>query len=174
MSTHKVDETIGSVLSFLALNATTRTKVTGIIRARLSRGSDVTKAARIRSAIKRLTDAFKWNGIEEDDYRQQLRELQAELALCERVPDERRMLEAMRIAQDIPRAWKLASAEQRRRMTWSVFEQITISGGVVVSAEPQPDLKPLFAAAVHSSGPDRGPSRTIERSAGSRLRASRS
>ena len=98
MSTHKVDETIGSVLSFLALNATSRTKVTGIIRARLSRGSDVTKAARIRSAIKRLTDAFKWNGIEEDDYRQQLRELQAELALCERVPDERRMLEAMRIA----------------------------------------------------------------------------
>jgi len=47
-------------------------------------------------------------------------------------------------------------------MTWSVFEQITISGGVVVSAEPQPDLKPLFAAAVHSSGPDRGLTRNGE------------
>ena len=48
--------------------------------------------------MKRLTDAFTWGGIEEDEYRPQLADLRAQLERSERAPDERRTLEAVRIA----------------------------------------------------------------------------
>ena len=96
-----------------------RTKPAAIIRAKLRRGFDATKAARVRQALKRITDAFAWGAPQEDEYRKQLGELRAHLAVVERQPDEQRILEATRLAQDIPAAWATASADQRRRIVWS-------------------------------------------------------
>lgn len=39
-----------------------RTKLAATIRAKVRRGSDATKAARVRLAMKRITDAFAWGG----------------------------------------------------------------------------------------------------------------
>jgi len=44
----------------------------------------------------------------------------------------------------------------------TIGQRITISGGAVVSAEPRSDRHPFFAAAIHSSGPDRGLTRNGE------------
>lgn len=71
-------------------------------RAKLSRGSDAEKVSRVRLAIKRLTDAFTWGGVEEDEHRSQLRRLRVDLESATRLPDERRIFEAVRLAQDVP------------------------------------------------------------------------
>ncbi len=131
----------------VALDAERRTRVTAIVRAKVRRGSDAAKASRIRTAIKRLTDAFTWGAIEEDDYRGQLAELRAQLAMSEHLPDEHRILEATAIAQDIPRAWGLATPEQRRRIVWSTFSLIRVGDGRVTAVRPRPETAPLFAAA---------------------------
>jgi hypothetical protein len=75
------------------------------------------------------------------------------------------------MAQDIPRAWALATPEQRRRMVSSVFNRIRISSGVIASVRPKPETAALLAAAVHRCGPDRGLNRNIEQSPGSQSRA---
>ena len=117
------------------------------MRAKVRRGSDAAKASPIRTAIKRLTDAFTWGAIEEDDYRGQLAELRAQLAVSEHLPDEHRILEATAIAQDIPRAWGLATPEQRRWIVWSTFSLIRVGDGRVTAVRPRPETAPLFAAA---------------------------
>ena len=111
----------------VALDAERRARVTAIVRAKVRRGSDAAKASPIRTAIKRLTDAFTWGAIEEDDYRGQLAELRAQLAVSEHLPDEHRILEATAIAQDIPRAWGLATPEQRRWIVWSTMSEATFA-----------------------------------------------
>jgi len=105
--------------------------------------------------MKRITEAFTWGALEEVDYRQQLETLRAQLAVAEEAPQEQRILEATRIAQDIPRAWALATPEQRKRMVWSVFNRIRISSGAIASVRPKPETAALLAAAVHRCGPDR-------------------
>ena len=49
--------------------------------------------------------------------------------------------EAIRIAQDILRAWALATPEQRKRMVWSVFNRIRISSGTIASVRPKPERR---------------------------------
>lgn len=133
-----------------------RTKLAAIIRAKVRRGSDATKAARVRQAMKRITEAFTWGALEEDDYRKQLGDLRAQLAVVERQPDEQRILEATRLAQDIPVAWATASPDQRRRIVWSTFEIIRIREGRIVSVRPKPTTAPLLAlkSSILRSRPD--------------------
>lgn len=132
----------------VALDDKRRTRVAEIVRAKVRRGSDAAKASRIRTAIKRLTDVFTWGAIEEKDYRTQLADLRTQLALAERLPDERRILEATTTAQDIPRAWGRATPEQRRRIVRSTFSLIRVGGGRVTAVCPRPETAPLFAAAL--------------------------
>jgi len=68
------------------------------VRAQLLRGTDAGKASRLRTAMKRLTDAFTWGALEEDDYRAQLSDLRSQIERAEQVPDERRILEATQMA----------------------------------------------------------------------------
>jgi len=63
------------------------------------------------------------------------------------VPEEHRILEATRLAQDIPAAWEAASPQNRKRMIWAIFNRIRISGGTIVSVRPRPETGPLFAIA---------------------------
>jgi DNA invertase Pin-like site-specific DNA recombinase len=133
-----------------------RTKLAAIIRAKVRRGFDATKAARVRQAMKRITDAFTWGALEEDEYRKQLGDLRAQLAVVERQPDEQRILEATRLAQDIPAAWATASPDQRRRIVWSAFEIIRVREGRIVSVRPKPTTAPLLAltSSIMRSRPD--------------------
>lgn len=97
--------------------------------------------------MKRATDAFTWGALEEDDYRRQLDNVRTQLARSEQVPEERRILEATRLAQDIPAPWEAASPQKRKRMVWTIFSRIRISGGRIVSVRPRPETAPLFAIA---------------------------
>lgn len=148
----------------VALDDKRRTRVAEIIRAKVRRGSDAAKATRIRTAIKRLTDAFTWGAIEEDDYRAQLVDLRTQLVVSEHLPDERRIVEATTTAQDIPRAWVLATPEQRRRIVWSTFSLIRVGDGRVTAVRPAGPRRRRCSLPrlPRSSGPDRGPSRNIE------------
>ena len=71
-------------------------------------------------------------------------------------------MEATRIAQEIPRAWTLATPEQRKRMVWSVFNRSRISRAAIASVRPEPETVALLAAAVQRGGPDRGLTRNGE------------
>lgn len=71
----------------------------------------------------------------------------ASCGVAERLPDERQILEATTVAQDIPRAWQHATPEQRRRIVWTTFALIRVGNGRVTAVRPQPETAPLFAAA---------------------------
>jgi hypothetical protein len=154
------------VLAYLDLPSAQRARLASLIRAKLAKGSDAAKASRLRAAIRRLTDAFTWGGIEDEDYRTQLRNLRADLDAVTKIPDERRILEAIRVAQDVPKLWDLANAERRRQLVWEMFETVNVLGGRIVRVKPTPAIAPLLALQVRNSGPDRGLSRNIERSRG--------
>ena len=144
------------LIAATTLRAEDRMKLAATIRAKVRRGSDATKAARVRLAIKRITDAFAWGALEEDDYRRQLGELRSQLSVVERQPDEQKILDATRLAQDIPAAWATASPDQRRRIVWSVFDIIRIREGRIVSVRPNSKTAPLLALAcsIKRSRPD--------------------
>jgi len=150
------------IMKALTLEPRDLARAAAIVRAKLNRGSDAQKATRIRTAMKRIIEAFTWGALEEVDYRQQLETLRAQLAVAEEAPQEQRILEATRIAQDIPRTWALATPEQRKRMVWSVFNRIRISSGAIASVRPKPETAALLAAAVHRCGPDRSRARRCE------------
>ena len=95
-----------------------RARIAKLVRAQMLRGADADKAARLRVAIKRLTDAFTWGAPEEDDYRAQLADLRAQLGRVEQLPEERRILEATQMATDFASTWSEASPEVQRRITW--------------------------------------------------------
>lgn len=78
---------------------------------------------------------------------QAARRLRAQLSVVERQPDEREILEATRLAQNIPAAWATASPDQRRRIVWSVFDIIRIREGRIVSVRPNSTTAPLLALA---------------------------
>jgi hypothetical protein len=90
------------------------------------------------------------------DYRKQLGDLRSQLSVVERQPDEQKILDATRLAQDISAAWATASPDQRRRIVWSVFDIIRIRGGRIVSVRPNPKTAPLLALAcsIKRSRPD--------------------
>lgn len=79
-------------------------------------------ASRDSCAPRWRVGAMRWGGIDEADYREQPADLRSQLAISERAPEERRILEAVRLAQDIPRLWAAVTAEQRRRTVWSTSE----------------------------------------------------
>jgi DNA invertase Pin-like site-specific DNA recombinase len=143
------------VLAYLDLPSDQRARLASLVRAKLAKGSDAAKASRLRAAIRRLTDAFTWGGIEDEDYRAELRRLRADLDGVTRLPDEHRILEAVRLAQDVPKVWDLAKPERRRQLVWEMFESITISEGRIVRVKPMAHVAPLLALRVRNSGPDR-------------------
>jgi acyl-CoA reductase-like NAD-dependent aldehyde dehydrogenase len=89
-------------------------------------------------------------------YRKQLGDLRSQLSVVERQPDEQKILDATRLAQDIPAAWATASPDQRRRIVWSVFDIIRIREGRIVSVRPNSKTAPLLALAcsIKRSRPD--------------------
>ena len=130
-------------------------RLVSLVRAKLGRGSDAAKAGRIRQAMGKLTQAYTWGGIEESDYREQLRTLKSQLAFAEQQPEETRMLGAIKLAQDLPTLWDAATPARRKDLFWSLFEKATVADGRIVSVRPHPAIAPLVALQVHMCGPDR-------------------
>jgi hypothetical protein len=92
-----------------------------------------------------LADARPTASRASDDYRRQLEDFRAQLAIVEHQPDEQKILDATRLAQDIPATWATASADQRRRIVWSTFEIIRVREGKIVSVRPRSTTAPLLA-----------------------------
>lgn len=134
----------------LSLPATLRPRLTALIRAKVARGSDQASAERMRAAMKRLTDAYRWGGVGEADYRERLASLREQPARADRAPDERRVTEAVRIAQDFGLAWENARPERRHEMLGLLFESVTIGGERLVSVKPREEVAPLFAVSLFS------------------------
>lgn len=95
--------------------------------------------------MKRLTDAYTWGGVEETDYRSQVKKLQADLAAAIQQPEEDRMLAAVKLAQDLPTLWDVATPERRKELIWSMFSNATVRGQRVVSVRPRPEIAPRVA-----------------------------
>ncbi len=127
-----------------------RARVAKLVRAQMLRGADAGKAARLRVAIKRITDAFTWGALEEDDYRAQLADLRAQLGRVEQLPEERRILEATQMAMDFASTWSEASPEVQRRITWTVCSRILIDRGTFTEVDVPEKVAPLFAVAAFS------------------------
>ena len=126
-------------------------RLVAIIRAKLAKRSDAAKAEKLRAAMKRLTDGYTWGGVDESDYRSQLKRLQTDLAAAMEQPEEHRMLAAVKLAQNLPTLWDAASPERRKELFWSMFEKATVKGRRIVSVRPRPEIAPLLALNARSS-----------------------
>ncbi len=141
----------------LTLPVVLRSRLAALVRAKVTHGTDPAAAERLRAAIKRLSDAYTWGGIGEADYREQLAELREQLGRADRAPDERRVMEAIHVAQDVGLAWDEARPERRREMLGLLFESVSVGGKRVVAVRPREDVAPLLAVKLlQSGGPDRG------------------
>ena len=130
-------------------------KVAALVRAKArGQGSlqSVERAATVRGAIKRLTDAYTWGALGEADYREQLRELQTQLEHLDSAPDERRMMTAIRVAQDLAATWERARPERRKQLVAELFDTIRVGGGRIVSVKPKAAVMPLVAVTVSDIG----------------------
>lgn len=146
----------------VALPNAMKPRLVTLIRAKLSRRGDAAKAEQLRVAVKRLTDAWTWGGMEEADYRAELKRLQDARAAALEQPEEARILAAVKLAQDLPTLWDVASPERRKELFWSMFEKATVADGKLTGLRPRPAIAPLIALNVHICGPDRGLTRGIE------------
>jgi len=85
-----------------------------------------------------------------------LAELRVQLGRADRAPDERRVMEAIHVAQDVGLAWDEARPERRREMLGLLFESVSVGGKRVVAVRPREDAAPLLAVKLlQSGGPDR-------------------
>ena len=130
-----------------------KARLAPLVRAQLLRGTDAGKASRLRIAMKRLTDAFTWGALEEDDYRAQLADLRSQIERVEQVPDERRILEATQMALDFAGTWAEASPELQRQITWAICSRIKVERGTFTEVDVRKEVAPLFALAASSSTP---------------------
>ena len=125
----------------VVLPANLKVEVAALVRAK-ARGSGTAqsaeKAATLRTAIKRSTDAYTWGALGEADYREKLRDLKEQLERVDAAPDERRMMTAIKLAQDLAAAWELARPERRKQLIAALFETVKIAGGRIVSVSPRP------------------------------------
>jgi len=154
---HPDPEQLGAWLcSAFVLPANLKVKVAALVRAK-ARGSGTAqsaeraatlRAATLRTAIKRLTDAYTWGALGEADYREKLRELKNQLELVDAAPDERRMMTAIKLAQDLAAAWELARPERRKQLVAELFETVRVGGGRIVSVKPKSAVMPLVAVTV--------------------------
>jgi hypothetical protein len=67
------------------------------------------------------------------------------------MPDERRIAQASRLAEDLPALWRSARPERRKELVATLLESIRVAGGNVVAVRPRPELAPLFALKVLST-----------------------
>jgi DNA invertase Pin-like site-specific DNA recombinase len=145
----RLEHDFGSwLVSVLAIPGVFKARLAKLVRAKLTRTSDEESATKLRQAIKRLTDAFTWGGLAEADYREQLVALRAELGRAQRAPDERRIAQATKLAEDIPGLWQAARPERRKQLLAALFDTITVAAGRVTAVRPSPELLPLFALKV--------------------------
>jgi len=134
-----------------ALPANLKVRVAALVRAKAraaGSGETVERATAVRGAIKRLTDAYTWGALIEADYREQLRALKDQLDRLDTAPDERRMMTAIRLAQDLAATWERARPERRKQLIAELFEVIRVGGGRIVAVKPRPAVMPLVAVTV--------------------------
>jgi hypothetical protein len=117
------------------LPSSLRPRLTALVRAKLSGGHDAAGPQRLREQIKRLSDAYVYGGMPEADYREQLGSLQTALGQAEHAPDERRIMAAVKIAQDFGVAWNTATPERRRDVLALLFESVKIAGRLCLSGQ---------------------------------------
>ncbi len=136
------------VTSAFALPPALKARVAALVRAKvesLTPAQSVERAGSIRQRMKRVTDAYTWGALDESEYRAQLLELKAQLEKAEAVPDERRMMAAIRVAQDFAAAWARARPERRKQLLGELFEVVRVAEGRIVSVKPKADVLPLVA-----------------------------
>ncbi len=86
--------------------------------------------------------------IAQTDYREKLRDLKGQLDRLDTAPDERRMMTAIKVAQDLAATWDRARPERRKELVAALFETIRVGGGRIVSVKPKSAVMPLIAVTV--------------------------
>jgi hypothetical protein len=89
-----------------------------------------------------------WGALVEANYREKLGDLHAELDRLDTAPDERRIMTAIPLAQDLSATWQRPRPERRKQLIAELFELIRIGGGRIRRVRPKPAVMPLVAVTV--------------------------
>ena len=101
--------------------------------------------------MENLRKQHLWGHIPDDDYRREMTDLERQIKVAN--PDPRptalpNMEKAAELLNNLPALWSHQGVtnKQRESLVQEVFSKITTDGNSLVSVEPKPSYRPLFAA----------------------------
>lgn len=108
---------------------------------------------RIEEAKVNLRKQHKWGAITDADFKSEFQELTEQLGTLVRpvsaspTPD---LEKAAKLLTDMPSLWQHpgVTADERRELARTVFQEIRLSEGQLVSIRPRPEYAPLFAYSI--------------------------
>lgn len=109
---------------------------------------DVERArAQVQGNITRLTNAYIWQGTDEETYQAELRQLQGRLARLQ-VPDTPAVVQAGTYLESLAGLWDDLDDRERREVVHILFQEIRLDvkgkNSKIICVQVKPDFVPLF------------------------------
>ena len=141
------------VLPYIALNRDWKSIFLNTLNNRREVPSDNDAHIRIERALKNLRKQHLWGDITDEEYRQEKQELakQSNSIPLPIIPADLINIDrAAQILSDLPALWEHPGVTdlQRELLIRELFEKIHLRGSSIVSIQPKPDYRPLFACIV--------------------------
>lgn len=101
--------------------------------------------SKLESRLQRLKELYSWGDINKEEYvteRDKIVEIIHALT-----PSDKRDKAIEQLAHflsNFPKAWDIASQEQRNRLARCLFQEVWIRDKAVIAVRPQPELTPFF------------------------------
>ncbi len=101
---------------------------------------------RLKASLKRLKEQYRWGHISQREYLKNYTETEYQLKqLTPNNNGQERLTSLAHFLSNVADAWRIATQEQRNKLTAVLFEEIKLdSGGKVVAVKPRPEMEPFF------------------------------
>jgi site-specific DNA recombinase len=105
----------------------------------------------LENKLKRFKRLYAWGDLSEVEYREQRDQVRSELAALPPTTSSRReMLERLAAyLQDVGKAWRDATQEQRNRLARTLFEGIRVENHMIKGVTPHIEFTPLLVLSHH-------------------------
>lgn len=114
--------------------------------------------AALNASLARLKDQYRWGHISQPEYLKEYQETEAHLRRLSPADYGKNELDRLaHFMRSVADAWRVASQEQKNKLTTVLFEEIRLdSGGKVVAVRPKPELEPFFRLSYECHAKDIG------------------
>ncbi len=138
------------VLPYISLDSAWKSTVLATLQRGKETSVDGKFRTKIQQALKNLRKQHLWGDIDDEEYRQEKRELERQVNAIPSpiIPADFVNLDrAAELLSDLPSLWthRGVSDEQRESLIKEVFQEMRLRGNFLVAIKPKPEYQPLFA-----------------------------